>query len=325
MGVSSATAGGTGTALTRHGHTRLRLAINKRVTYTLSTGETTMVWRVIGLFQDPTPNGIINQRYVHTMMKLVEVTDLKSDEKEQFINLVLLIGKKLVATWKHYHNYETIEDQLIKQAEEGETLEKQSVQQVSYSQDLFLEMDEFLVQFKSTLDYLVKLPVPLVGKRWNLNTFGEKGGVVRKALKRNLPKEYSSTAKMVEEQVLDLHKEWLPMAIEARDRLNHLLEGGADFRGMLVIKMMKDGKETIHTPLWDENNTARHTMEIIFYNLLKLVEDFSAGFLTARLRSNITLVHKPVEIGSIESPWRTMSLEEFKKLRSADGSEGIEY
>ncbi|HEY0376418.1 MAG TPA: hypothetical protein VGC87_05610 [Pyrinomonadaceae bacterium] len=277
------------------------------------------------LFQDPTPNGLINQRYVQTMIKLAELTDMKPNEKEQFINLVLLVGKKLAATWKHYNNYATIEDQLIKQAEAGESLEKQPVQRVSYSQDLFLEMDEFLVQFKSTLDYLVKLPVPLVGRRWNLNTFGERGGTVRKALKRNLPKEYARTAKMVEEQVLDLHKGWLEMAIEARDRLNHLLEGGADFRGMLVIKMMKDGKETVHVPLWDEQNTARHAMEVIFYNLLKLVEDFSVGFLTARLRDEITIVHKPVELGSVESPWRTMPLEQFQKLKDQEEGGAVEY
>jgi hypothetical protein len=97
-------------------------------------------------------------------------------------------------------------------------------------------MDEFLVQFKSTLDYLVKLPVPLVGRRWNLSTVGERGGSVRKALKRNLPKEYARTAKMVEEQVLDLHKPWLEMAIEARDRLNHFLDGGANLKPCLSSK-----------------------------------------------------------------------------------------
>jgi hypothetical protein len=98
-----------------------------------------------------------------------------------------------------------------------------------------------------------------------------------------------------------------------------------DFRGMLVIKMIKDGKETVHVPLWDEHNTARHVMKIIFYNLLKLVEDFSAGFVTARLNDGITIVHKPVELGSVESPWRIMYLEEFAKLKNPDGTSGIEY
>jgi len=281
------------------------------------------MWRYFDLFNDPTPNGLINQRYLITMMRLADHTDLKPDEKEKFINMLLLVSKKLVATWKHYNNYITIEDQLIKDAEAGKAIEHQMNQRISYSQDLFLEMDEFLVQFKSTLDYLVKLPVPLVGRRWNLSTFGERGGSVRKALKRNLPKEYARTARMVEEQVLDLHKPWLEMAIEARDRLNHFLDGGANFEAMLVIKMMKDEKEVVHVPMWDEENTMRFTMEVIFYNLLKLVEDFTAGFMTARLKGEVTLVHKPVERLSVESPWRTMTLEEFRKLKDRDG--GIEY
>jgi hypothetical protein len=281
------------------------------------------MWRYFDLFNDPTPNGLINQRYLITMMRLADHTDLKPDEKEKFINMLLLVSKKLVATWKHYNNYITIEDQLIKEAVAGKAIEHQMNQRISYSQDLFLEMDEFLVQFKSTLDYLVKLPVPLVGRRWNLSTFGERGGSVRKALKRNLPKEYARTAKMVEEQVLDLHKPWLEMAIEARDRLNHFLDGGANFEAMLVIKMMKDEKEVVHVPMWDEENTMRFTMEVIFYNLLKLVEDFTAGFMTARLKGEVTLVHKPVERLSVESPWRTMTLEEFRKLKDREG--GIEY
>jgi hypothetical protein len=282
-----------------------------------------MPWRFIELFRDPTPNGLINQRYVHAMMRLVELTDLKPNEKEDFISMVLLVGKKLVATWKHYNNYATLEDALIEQARAGEVIDDKAIQRISYSQDLYLEMDEFLVQFKSTLDYLVKLPVPIVGKRWNLTTFCERGGTVRKALKRNLPKEYSRTARMVEEQVLDLHKPWLEMAIEARDRLNHFLEGGADFQAVIVLKTMRDGKEHIHVPMWDEQNSLRQVMEVIFYNLLKLVEDFTAGFLMARLQDNITLVHKPVDHGSVESPWRTMSLDEFRKLKEEKGGSSM--
>jgi hypothetical protein len=96
------------------------------------------------------------------MMRLAELTNMKPNEKDDLINLVLLVGKKLVATWKHYRDYFTLEDQLIEQAKAGEVIDTQSVQQISYSQDLYLEMDEFLVQFKSTLDYVVKFPVPLV-------------------------------------------------------------------------------------------------------------------------------------------------------------------
>jgi hypothetical protein len=97
-----------------------------------------MVWRFIDLFQDPTPNGLINLRHVQTMMRLAELTNMKPNEKDDLINLVLLVGKKLVATWKHYRDYFTLEDQLIEQAKAGEVIDTQSVQQISYSQDLYL-------------------------------------------------------------------------------------------------------------------------------------------------------------------------------------------
>src|SRR5439155_24062960 len=100
------------------------------------------MWRTIDLFKDPTPDGLINQRYLMTMMRLAELTNLTSDEGQQFMNVLLLVSKKLVATWKHYNAYATLEDILIKEAEAGPSIEKQTVQRVSYSQDLFLEMDE---------------------------------------------------------------------------------------------------------------------------------------------------------------------------------------
>ena len=68
--------------------------------------------------------------------------------------------------------------------------------QLEPSQELFLEFDEFLVQVKSTLDHLVKVPMVFLGKnRWSLNTFGDKGDSVIKALSHNLPssqKKFSS-------------------------------------------------------------------------------------------------------------------------------------
>jgi len=64
------------------------------------------------------------------------------------------------------------------QAEENSPpLEKLDIQHIIYSQDLFLEVDEFVVQVTSTLDYLAKLPLAIIGKNnWPyLRTFGSKG------------------------------------------------------------------------------------------------------------------------------------------------------
>src|SRR5262249_47581245 len=55
---------------------------------------------------------------------------------------------------------------------------------VSYSQELYLEFDEFLVQYKSSLDYLAKLPATLLGwNKWNRRTFGERGKRIIKMLR----------------------------------------------------------------------------------------------------------------------------------------------
>lgn len=141
------------------------------------------MWRYFDLFNDPTPDGLINQRYLMTMMRLVNLTELTPDEKKRFFDMLLLVAKKLVATWKHFNAYSSLEDSLIEKAKASIAIEKQPFQYVSYSQDLFLEMDEFLYQVKSTLDYMVKLPVPLIGRSWNVRTFGDKGGDSKKSIK----------------------------------------------------------------------------------------------------------------------------------------------
>jgi hypothetical protein len=278
------------------------------------------MWRYLDLFNDPTPDGLINQRYLMTMMRLVNLTELKADEKKRFFDILLLVAKKLVATWKHFNAYSSLEDSLIEKAQASIAIEKQTLQHISYSQDLFLEMDEFLYQVKSTLDYMVKLPVPLVGRGWNVSTFGDKGGTIRKALRRNLPRGNTNSARLIEEQVLDPHKQWLEMIIQARDRLAHFLQGGASFEAMIVIKTLKDDEETIHVPMWDKDTTMRIVMETTFHNLLKLVEDFTAGFLTIRMKPGINVVHIPVEIGSVKSPWVPMTMEQFATFEDKDAA-----
>lgn len=147
-----------------------------------------------------------------------------------------------------------------------------------------------------------------------------KGGTVRKALRRNLPRDNTNSARLIEEQVLDQHKPWLEMIIQARDRLAHFLDGGASFEAMIVIKMLKDEKETIHVPMWNKDTTMRLVMKTTFHNLLKLVEDFTAGFLTTRMKLGINLVHIPVEIDSVKSPWVPMTMDQFATFEDKEAA-----
>jgi len=264
-----------------------------------------MSFRIDEIFADPTPNGIVNQRLVFTMTRIAELTDLGSEEKQEFMNLLLLIGKKLIGTWKQLQEYKAEEDRLTRVAKENPPIEKQAVQRVSYSLDLFLAHDLFLVQTKSTLDYLVKVPIPMLGRNvWPLRTFTGYGEGVLKALDRNVPKKYEDKVRLIKEMIIKKHLGWLEATIRGRDMINHFLDGGIDFRAFLVIKILNDGKEVIHVPKFPDGTTAREMMEATWLNLLMLVEDFIAGCLLFRLPKKFSMFHIPSDPRtSIKTPW----------------------
>ena len=69
-------------------------------------------------------------------------------------------------------------------------------------------LEEFLVQVKSALDHLVKVPAVFLGpKIWSLTTWGDKGRRVEKAVANNLPKQYKQHAAGIRDLVLKPHRE----------------------------------------------------------------------------------------------------------------------
>lgn len=187
---------------------------------------------VLNLFNDATPTGIINQRLVTHVVRLYAYTDLTEEEKKDLSDLLYFVGMKLVAVWRHLNNYKSIEDRLIKQAQRSTSIEKQAIKHIRYEQDLFLELDEFLVQLKSSLDYLVRIPRAIVGRNvWSLSMFHKKGAAVVNALKGSLPDKYKEKAKIIEDNVVQ-HLPWLADTINARDMINHYLHGGWTSRAL---------------------------------------------------------------------------------------------
>lgn len=257
------------------------------------------------LFNDPTPDGYINLRYVIHMMSIAQnYTDFSDAEFNEFVKHLLLVGKKMVATWSHLNRYVQLEDALIEAEEKNPPIETLDIQHISYSQDLFLELDEFLVQLKSTLDYLAKLPLSIIGKKnWPyLRTFGDKGGMVIKALKNNVPKKWEKQAAMIEEMVFGEQGKWLEMAIASRDRSNHLKDGGVDAEVFLVAKTTVDGKEKVVVPMWLDNLTVREYMHHTWHNLMAFTEQFTVGFLVMRFKEGFGFVHIPKPAGAVASP-----------------------
>lgn len=257
------------------------------------------------LFNDPTPDGFISTRYVNHMLRTAqEHTDFSGPELDEFVRYIVLVAKKMAATWQHLEKYRQVEIALIEAEENSPPLEKLDIQHIIFSQDLFLEVDEFLVQIKSTLDYLAKLPLAIIGKNnWPyLRTFGDKGQAVVKALKNNIPNKWSNQATLIEQMVLKEHRPWLEMAIASRDKTNHFKDGGVDTEVFLVAKMTIEGEEKIVVPMWFDNLTVREYLQHTWYNLMSFVEQFTIGFLAMRFKSGLGFVHIPKPAGSLESP-----------------------
>lgn len=113
--------------------------------------------------------------------------------------------------------------------------------QREYSEELYQEFDEFVVQLKSTLDHLVSVGVPLIGhKAWTINTFGEKGQAVVKALKNNTPRRFKKAAEAIDEMLFKEHGDWLQSFIDLRDRVNHFIAGGVRYENFGVHRL-RDG------------------------------------------------------------------------------------
>lgn len=268
------------------------------------------------VFDDPTPNGVINQRLLHHTMKLLEHTTLTQEEKQALFNLMLLIAKKLASVWKHMNEYKRAQGELIRT--ENSKPDEPSILRIEVSQDLFMEFDEYLVQLKSTLDYLVHLPVPILGKKkWNLRSFGDKGKDVVNALRRNLPRDEQRVVEGVVKFLFDKRQEWLTGSIHARDKVNHYLDGGIPFEFFSVTKVGDPPK--IRVPMWSKDQTIESFLDVSWHNLFVFVEDFIATFLYFRFEKGKVLFHGLSEFPSPISPWVVKSQKEMDEGTKSPG------
>ncbi len=275
--------------------------------------------RVSKLFDDPTPNGILNQRLHLNVMRLMDFTDLNDEEKQQIFYILLLVCKKLAAVWGHYQDYIKIEDELIASAKEKPIRKEDAVIYLDYPQALFFEFDEFLTQLKSSLDYVVKILTPILGRKvWNIYTFGSKGKDVVKALSNNLPKKYRNNSKGII-HTINLHEVWLDDTINARDKINHFLDGGINFEHFAVYSFIENGKEHLKVPMYSNDQDIRTFMNTVWQNLFMLCEDFISFSVAFRLKKEFAFFKGKSFINSAQSPWKVLSKEEYEKITSVKG------
>ena len=256
---------------------------------------------VAKVFSDPTPKAIIKSRILlRFASEIIPRTDLLEKEQGDVLKVLLLVARKMVSVWQHMQKYKEEEARLISVVASASPMQDNTTR-LEYSQELFSEFDEFLVQIKSALDHLVKILVPVLGpSRWTIRTFANKGEDVLKALRRNLPKELQGKVDGFEKVVFDAHRLWLEDTITARDKINHFLDGEIPIENFAVFK----NGEKITVPLWSPGQSISEFMDMAWLNLIHFVENFVAFSLYFKLPSDLALFHGVVPPDSPESPWK---------------------
>jgi hypothetical protein len=276
----------------------------------------------VKVFDDPTPNGQINMRLIAAPVMALDATRLTQQQKEHLLRLLILCGKKLAAVYKHLQAYSRIEDELLARVQTDPGTGDGHIY-LEQAQDLMIEFNEFLVQVKSSLDYLVKIPLPILGPRvWSVQTFGEKGEKVARALKQNLPSSDRSHARFLADHVIKKNQPWLVAVIEARDQFNHLIGAPLVAERFMVFaaKSKESGLLEVRRPMWSPDQSARAFMDVVWVNLVRFFETFTFGCINMRLRPGLAFFHGPDPgPGSNVSPWRLTTTEEMERVTKGPG------
>lgn len=266
---------------------------------------------LVRVFNDPSPRAQIQSRISMAPAMMLDSTTLSEDEQKRVFDLLLLISQKLASVWKHLQRYGEIEDRLIDELQQQAARGDRHIR-LAQAQDLFIEFDEFLVQLKSSLDYLVKFPaLVLPPRQWTLHTFGEKGDQVVRALENNISGQAMKRKAKVAAHWVKKHRAWLESTIDARDRINHLIGAPVSPFFVRAIQDPETCLIKIERPMWDAEQTGRDYMEVIWENALRLFEDFIVSCLFFRFKEGLTLYHGPVEKGSPTTPWQVKTVDDF--------------
>ncbi|MBI1982649.1 MAG: hypothetical protein HYS61_00435 [Acidobacteria bacterium] len=253
-----------------------------------------MMRRFSRLFEDPTPNGLLNSRFLKGSLDISSRMELSQEEQEQVLVVLVLVARKLASMYQHKAKFQDVLASLVTRVEARRPPDPPFAEEIELSQDLFIEFDEFLVQLKSALDHVVKVLVPILGaRRWTIRTFAKRGDGVIRALESASPSEYRERSFAIIEHLIRPNQEWIQMSIDARDRLNHFLDGGISWE---YFGVCQTAEGVIQTPKWAADQTLDQLMEIVWANAFRFCEDFVAFSLAMRLPKAFALQRGPTAL-----------------------------
>lgn len=192
----------------------------------------------------------------------------KEEERDRFISVLLDVTIKLSAMQYHLKNYEQHEVLCIEQLK-AKCGEKPYMSLQAH--ELLFELEAFMFQMKSALDFAVKFPEALFPKRFKTKTFGDMGDDLIKGLEK-FKKDKNSKKEIVDSiisMIRDDQKTWLKQAITLRTSLNHFKTiAGYNYQA----KKIGDEWEII-VPRIARLNVLTY-MKRIYSNCLEFIQDF---------------------------------------------------
>jgi hypothetical protein len=227
------------------------------------------------MFVDPT-DGIFNKRIMLQFFQMVQQSNMTEKERGDVFDLLHVIALKFVSIWTHDQRYDKREKELIATCEANPSDRRENKpMRFESAQDLYIELDGFLVQCKSVLDHLCNILHYTMGINFSsLSTFGDNGNKIIKILKSNVPGDAKKGAKELIRFIGD-NQEWLTLMIDARDRMNHFSHGGIPVMSFGVACIIEqDGVKKIHRPQMNLTQTVKEVMDMLLDNVLHFVEYF---------------------------------------------------
>jgi hypothetical protein len=253
------------------------------------------------LFHDPTPNQIIGHRLFIRRFDMLQWCDLSDEEKEELHKALHRMCLKLISAWKSMEKYRELTLTLVEASKDAPRLNSASVVRSEPSEELGDLLDSCLTQFKSTLDYLVKLGVPMFGRnRWTLRTFSDHGKKVANALHR-LPDRFRPATDELA-NFLEINEEWLAEVIQFRDWVNHGLDGGPDPFIMEIYSVSNGDAIDTYCPLFKGVPIEKY-LEHTWWNIFYFVEAFVAYLHWSRAKAKVRLYFRPVTNDCQHPPW----------------------
>lgn len=229
-------------------------------------------------------NEITGRIYLQLCNLFIE--PILNDQKDYFWDYAFCIMHKLNATQYHMMNYIAIEkeeyDRTQKLANKGKYEMKEQL-------ELIFELEAFLFQVKSSLDMLVKLLIPIVGKDIvKTQTYGDKGEHLIKGLTQYKNKK-GVNIKAIDnliELITNDKDSWLKTTVEIRDELNHT-RGLKDY-GFTLLEL-PNGKYAVIKPKFMGFNTIGF-MKMVYSNNIEYHQDFIALALAIKAPTCFSLI-----------------------------------